>query len=241
MALLKSFKLEKLKINVYGSRLRIGLPQKTFTVMFNPTSFAMKHENVLKDRQGLHSGGAQLRYVYTRSEELALDLVFDGTGVGDVGLISLTGRGAKSVAQQIHDFLTLCFYIDGEIHEPKFLKITWGDGVLQNFDCRLKSVNIKYTLLDKSGAPLRADLNTVFVEDTEPQKQLRQARLESPDVSHTRIVKSGDTLPLLCKEMYGSSSHYLRVAQVNNLDDFRNLTPGQELHFPPLEPSTASS
>ena len=29
--------------------------------------------------------------------------------------------------------------------------------------------------------------------------------------------------------------YYLRVAQANNLDDFRNLTPGQELFFPPLE------
>ena len=48
-------------------------------------------------------------------------------------------------------------------------------------------------------------------------------------------MKSGDTLPLLCKEIYGSPEHYLRVAQANNLNNFRNLTPGQEIIFPPLE------
>ena len=47
--------------------------------------------------------------------------------------------------------------------------------------------------------------------------------------------KAGDTLPLLCREIYGSASCYLRVAQVNALDDFRNLTVGQELIFPPFD------
>jgi hypothetical protein len=234
MALKNLFKLEKLKINVYGNRLRSGLPQKTFKVMFNPASFSMKHENVLQKKQGVNTSGASMRYAYSRSEELALDLVFDGTGVSDFGVTTLIGKGTKSVSAQIDEFLTLCFHMDGKIHEPKFLKIEWGDGVLKAFDCRLKSVGIKYTLFDRSGAPLRADLDTVFVEDTEPKKRLRQEGKGSPDVPHTRVVKSGDTLPLLSKEVYGDSSYYLRVAQANNLDDFRNLQPGQEIFFPPL-------
>ncbi len=41
--------------------------------------------------------------------------------------------------------------------------------------------------------------------------------------------------------IYGSSTYYLWVAQVNNLDDFRNLTPGQKIFFPPLEQGTVSS
>ncbi len=234
MALKNLFKLEKLKINVYGNRLRIGPPQKTFKVMFNPASFSMKHQNVLQKKQGVNTSGASMRYAYSRSEELALDLVFDGTGVSNLGIATVLGLGAKSVSAQIDEFLALCFFLDGKIHEPKFLKIAWGDGLLKEFDCRLESVDIKYTLFDRSGAPLRADLSTVFVEDTEPKKRLRQEGKSSPDLTHSRIVKSGDTLPLLSKEVYGDSSYYLRVAQANNLDDFRNLQTGQEIFFPPL-------
>ena len=62
----------------------------------------------------------------------------------------------------------------------------------------------------------------------------REAGKSSPDVTHVRVVKSGDTLPLLCKEVYGSAAHYLRVAHDNGLDDFRNLTPGRTLTFAPL-------
>ena len=235
MALKNPFKLEKLKIGVYGNRRRIGLPQKTIQVMFNPQSFSVAHTNVFQKLQGIQTSGRRAMYSYSQSDKLSLDLVFDGTGVSDLGLLALLGKGTASVAKQIDEFLGACFYLDGKIHEPKFLKLQWGDGPLKNFDCRLESVDIEYTSFEKNGAPLRANLKTVFVEDLDSAKRNKKDRKSSPDVSHVRIVKPGDTLPLLCKEIYGSPVHYLRVAQANHLDDFRNLTPGQELVFPPLK------
>ncbi len=227
-------KLQKLKINVYGNRLRIGLPQDTFTVMFNPTTISTQHENKFSKLQGINTSGRTAKYAYGRSKEVRLDLVLDGTGVTDFGISTLLGLGTKSVPDQIDQFLNLCFYMDGQIHEPKFLKLQWGEGVLADFDCRLQSADIEYTLFDKNGAPLHAVLKTVFVEDVDPSKRNRKDGKSSPDLSHTRVVKSGDTLPLLSKEIYGSSQYYIRVAQVNGIDDFRNLTPGQEIIFPPL-------
>jgi hypothetical protein len=232
---LDSFKLQKLKINVYGNRLRIGLPQDTFTVMFNPTSISMKHENKFQKLQGINTSGRKAMYSHSQSDSLTLDLIIDGTGVTDFGLTNWIGKGTKSVSEQIDNFLTLCFHMDGEIHEPKFLKIQWGDGVLQDFDCRLQSADIEYTSFERSGKPLRAKLKATFIEDLEPSKRLRLEGKKSPDISRSRIVKAGDTLPLLSKEVYGSPKYYLKLAQINNLDDFRNLTPGQELIFPPLE------
>ena len=125
--------------------------------------------------------------------------------------------------------------MDGKLHEPRFLKISWGEGPLEDFDCRLQSADIEYTSFDKNGAPLRAALKAVFVEDKDTPKRVREEGKSSPDLTHARVVRSGDTLPLLCKEIYGSSAHYLRVAQANRLVDFRYLQPGQEIFFPPLE------
>lgn len=234
MGLLNLFKLEKLKINVYGNARRLGLAADSFEVMFNPKSFSVKHDNVFEKQQGLNSSGARAKYSHSRSDKVELDLVIDGTGVGDYALTALLGMGTDSVAKQIDDFLGLCFYMDGEIHQPKFLTIQWGDGPLEDFDCRLESVKITYQSFDKSGAPLRAELKTVFIEDLDPAKRSKREGKSSPDLSHTRIVRSGDTLPMLSKEVYGSPNHYLRLAQVNQLDDFRNLTPGQRIVFPPL-------
>lgn len=228
-------KLHKLKINAYGNRQRMGLPQDNFTVMFNPSTLSTRHENKFQKLQGINTSGRRAMYSHSQSDQISLDLILDGSGVTDYGLATLFGFGTETVAEQIDNFLTLCFHMDGDIHEPKFLKIQWGDGPLKDFDCRLQAVNIEYTSFDKSGAPLRATLKTVFIEDLDSAKRLRLEGKSSPDLSHTRIVKSGDTLPLLTKEIYGSTEYYLKVAEFNNLDNFRNLTPGQTLAFPPLD------
>jgi len=238
MALKNPFKLEKLKIRVFGSRSRIGFPKGSFELMFNPTSFSMKHRNVFQNLQGMNNSGKQQEYIHSASGRLSLDFVIDGTGVTDYGLVKLLGFGSDSVSDQPSKFLELCYHMDGELHEPKFLKIQWGEGELKDFDCRLESVDITHTLFDKNGASLRAELTTVFIEDIEDSKRLKKENKNSPDLTHVRLIKSGDTLLLLCREIYGSPERYLFVARANGLDDFRDLTPGQEIHFPPLEDQT---
>lgn len=238
--MINPFKLEKLQILVFGNRLRAGLPQDTFEVMFNPTSFSMKHENVFQRYQGINTSSRRAMFSHGRSERLSLELLIDGTGVTDFGLLSLFGA-TPSVTEQVDKFLELCFHMDGDIHEPKFLRIHWGDGPLKGFDCRIAAVEIRYKTFDKDGTPLSAELSTTFVEDLDAGKRIRLEGKNSPDLTHRRVVKAGDTLPLLCKQVYGSAAHYLVVARANELDDFRVLTPGRELFFPPLAQSSAKA
>jgi hypothetical protein len=234
MALENLFKLQKLKIHSYSEVSRKGDPPDTFTAMFNPTSLSFRHENIYSNRPGINTGSPRANFSYSRPKVIQLDLVLDGTGVTDYGLATLIGQGAGSVAEQIEHFRKLCDDTNAG-NQPKFLKIQWGEGLLRNFDCRLRALDIEYTAYDRDASPLRATLKTTFVEDAPADTQQSTNEKSSPDLLHTRTIKSGDTLPLLTKAIYGSSHYYLRVAQVNNLDDFRNLTPGQELIFPPLE------
>ena len=60
-------------------------------------------------------------------------------------------------------------------------------------------------------------------------------KLNSPDMSHLIEIKEGDNLPLMCEDIYGDSSFYLQVAAANDIVDFRNLVPGQQILFPRLE------
>lgn len=228
------FRLEKLRIEAYARPLRTGPPQKTVTVMFNPESYTLTHVNRLEESQGLDTSGGSGRFIHACSKKLRLDLVLDGTGVSDYGGLRPSGPGPASVARQVDDFLETCFYMDGKLHAPKYLKIHWGRGSLQNFECRLKSVQITYTAFDRSGDPLRAKLETTFLEHHAPKIRVAREGKSSPDLTHHRVVREGDTLPLLCREIYGSPSHYLEVAVANGLDDFRDLAPGQEIVFPPL-------
>ena len=225
------FKLSKLTILAYKDeeRSQANGPGR-FEVQYNPETLTLKHESVF-----LH--GTRLRkahYSHTRAKSLTVDLVFDGTRVGYMGVELLKHRA--TVGERVKDFLQSCYQIDSATHETAHLTLSWDKGVFgSSFDCRLQRVEIKYTAFERDGSPLHAELKAVFIESISADKQHAAERLTSPDVSHSRLVVAGDTLPLLCREIYGSASHYLRVAEVNGLDDFRVLTPGTALIFPPFE------
>jgi hypothetical protein len=233
MGLGNLFKLSKLTIAAYKKSDRSGLG-KSIEVQYNPETLSTKHESTFQNRQGIATTAAQAKFSYSRSRILNVTLVFDGTNVGYFGIELLWST--KTVAARVKEFLETCYQVDGTTHEPAYLKLSWDKGVLgPSFDCRLQSVDIKYTSFDRDGSPLHAELAAVFVEDIDPAKKASMDRLSSPDLTHRRVIKAGDTLTLLCREIYGTTEHYLRVAEFNQLDDFRELEPGRELIFPPYE------
>ncbi len=229
MELLKLFKLEKLTIEMYGNKRRIGVPISTLKVMFNPASYTMEYVNEYSSIQGINSNVKASRYILSKPAKLSLTLIIDGTGVAEFGLQTLISR--KDVYATVQEFLKNTADLDGNIHEPRYLKIIWGK---LNFACRLDSVTVNYTLFDQSGNPLRAELQTEFTTDTDTEKGLKKSNLTSPDLTHSITVKTHDTLPMLCEAVYGTPDCYLEVAKANKLLNFRVLTPGQELYFPPV-------
>ena len=230
MGLLNLFKLEKLKLEVYGNRLRIGLPKETFKVMFNPESYSLSYENEYSQYQGINTSAKSNKYILSKPANLSLRIIIDGTGVSEQGIITLFNK--KDVYKEVQQFLKATTEVDGNIHEPRFLKIVWGK---LNFDCRLQGVTVNYTLFDQSGNPLRAELETSFKADIDNAKAAKKSNFSSPDLTHKRVVKEHDTLPLLCESVYGTPDYYLKVAKANKLVNFRDLYPGQELFFPPVK------
>jgi hypothetical protein len=138
------------------------------------------------------------------------------------------------ITKQVDTFRSVVFDYDGNIHSPTFLKLNWAS---LNFKCRLTTLDIRYTLFKPDGTPLRARANAAFIVFYDEKELARMANNTSPDLSHLVTVKGGDTLPLLCYEIYGSSTPYLEVARVNRLENFRNLVTGTQLLFPPLQDS----
>lgn len=245
------FAMAKLTIEGYKDERRSGAPLATFKAQYNPETLSLHHENVFQGQQGIGTTSGASAWSYSRPKRLSVDLVLDGTRVGYLGVELL--RHVPTVAEQIRSFVATCYQLVGEIHQPLFLQLKWGKalggfaalagigGMAEpSFHCRLESVDVKYQAFDRDGAPLHAVLAATFVEQLDPVKGAAAENRSSPDLTHRRVVADGDTLPLLCREIYGSPSHYLRVAQVNGLDDFRNLTAGQELIFPPFDRTRSS-
>lgn len=234
---LSLFKLEKLTITAFTKPDRSLFNQKgwPFEAMFNPTSYTRNYAITWGKRQGVNSSGAQLEYSRSPPSELKFNLVLDGTGVDTIGLLSFF---SPSVQSRVQDFLDITYEYNGTMHEPNYLLVEWGSFKER---CRLSKVDVKYTLFDRDGTPLRAELDIVLLTDVEAARRAKLENKSSPDLTHARVVRRGDTLPLMTKQIYGSAEWYLDVARFNKLDDFRTLTPGQQLLFPPLTTFTSGS
>jgi nucleoid-associated protein YgaU len=233
-------KLQKLTIEAFTTierTIRLSGPHgNQLVVQFNPESLSTTHANELQKQPAITSVPAASSFANQKPGTLDVKLVFDGTDVGRDG--GPGGARGPTVAQMVAQFFTLCLTVYSDSHEPPFLTLTWGSGRIfgpRGFKCRLGTVTTTYTAFNRDGTPLRAEVDAHFVAAISPEESLSEHHLNSPDVTHHRLVRSGDTLPGLCREIYGSAGHYLRVAAVNGLDDLRALVPGTELVFPPYD------
>lgn len=222
--------LEKMKIFAYENDKFSGVGEE-FSVYINPEKYSHRYKICYTDPQAQGSNGSSPNFNRMAAETVTFELVFDGTGVVPSvlpGVVPFTGDG---VSEQIVEFKDLVFNYCGNIHEPKYLKLVWGTLL---FKSRLRSLDISYTMFKPDGTPLRARAKMTCVGFTDEKELAKQAQKCSPDVTHLVTVKTGDTLPLLCFQIYGSSLLYREVARVNDLTDFRKLRTGAQLVFPPL-------
>jgi nucleoid-associated protein YgaU len=114
----------------------------------------------------------------------------------------------------------------------------WGTLV---FPCVLESVDYRFTLFAEDGTPLRAVAKCTFCEHVPEAEAEQEKDAKSPDLTHLRDVRDGDTLPLLAYDVYADAQLYLEVARVNKLINFRRLRPATRLSFPPLDKQVAKS
>lgn len=215
--------LEKLVIKAYEQPDYSGQDIGTFEAYINPNEITLSYEMEYDSAQGSGTTNSRMNFKKVKPGDLSLNLFIDGTGANG---------HAIDVQERVEQFQTVTGY-NGNIHRPNYLKIAWG--TLQIKRCVLKSASIAYKLFKPDGIPLRAVITANFTDNSDDQTRVALAQDQSPDLTHIRLVKAGDTLPALCYSVYGDPGYYLDVARANRLDQFRNLIPGTRLRFPPLE------
>lgn len=206
------------KDNAFGTK--VG----SYRALINPDKYTQNFHVEYNFEQGLGTPNSSIKFKYSPPSDISFELLFDGTGV--------ISQSRTDVQTEIENFKKIVYDYNGEIHSPNYLKLIWGSGL--SFQCRLTSLSFNYTLFRSDGTPLRAKGNVSFKNYVSPKQVKTDSDNQSPDMTHERTVRAGDTLPTLTKEIYGDNSHYLKVAAYNKLSNFRYLVPGSVIYFPPL-------
>jgi hypothetical protein len=225
-------KLEKMLILAFSDSEKaenggVNDADDMFEALINPESYTLQYKLKFSEgTQGQGTSGAQLKYEYTEPEEITFEFLFDNTGIID-------GQPRASIAADLKKFKEVLIAYKGDSHEPRHFKLVWGENSI--FKGRVTEVSINHKMFKPDGTPIRATATVKFRSSIEEQKRAAQENRSSPDLTHVRKVKFGDTLPLMCYRIYGDPKYYLQVAEANGLDNFRRLKPGTDIFFPPLE------
>ena len=215
--------LEKLVIKSHAKPDYSDTSTLEFQAYVNPNEITLAYEMEYDSAQGAGTTGSRMNFKKVKPGDLSLTFFIDGTGAN--------GRPAD-VQKIVRQFQEVTGY-NGSIHRPNYLKIAWGTLTIKR--CVLKSASIAYKMFKANGVPLRAVISATFTDNSDDKTRVAMAEDESPDLTHVRVVNAGDNLPSLCNQIYGDPGYYVKVAEFNGLHDFRNLTPGTRILFPPLE------
>lgn len=227
--------LIKLKITAYkDSEYKKELESNSeYIALVNPERYSISHKTDFEKVIGSGQTEGILQFKKTEPKELELDFLFDRTGVFTQPQDDLNkAESDKNVDKDIELFQRVVLNYNGDIHEPNYLKINWGSLI---FKGRLSDMNIDYKLFNSNGNALRAVAKVKFISATDEDLKEAKNNNTSPDLTHIRVVKEGDTLPLMTYNVYGDSKYYLEVAKVNKISSFRKLIVGQEIVFPPIQ------
>ena len=199
--------------------------RKPFTVMLNPDNLTFSASIEYNHKQDTEYTAYSVYKTQSAPTINIPTIHFDTTGV-----IPKTEwpQGCTTVKQMVTNLKKVIYDFDGKSHQPPVVQLTWGKNT---YTVRVTKFNVKYTLFDVTGEPVRAE---VSIGARYFYFEWKLAEKSSPDLTHLVEVKAGDTLPLMCDRVYNDSSYYLQIARINGLTNFRNLKPGTMLEFPPI-------
>lgn len=168
-----------MEIKDYGKLVKLTIKNtsmnETFTVMFNPEAYTETFSNVYRKQEDINTGLEKYVYVKTLPQDIKLKIILDGTGVTNYysTIFPVFKNAETSVYEKVNEFLKLAWYPEEGRAKP--LLIEWGDF---SYHCFLKDVTINYTLFDRKGHPLRAELDAVFVSNPEQITHQLKSRFE---------------------------------------------------------------
>jgi len=222
--------ISKLAIVLLGAPDRPEIPgfvNGRLEVQFNPTEFSIDRETTFSEVPIPGLDAPVLQYVRGNGDKMSFELYLDATDCMTDGVCPAD----ETVRERFVRPLEQLMLQQPKLHAPPAVAIYWGVEALMASAVAL-SLQVKYTLFDTKGRPVRATATLSLREHHSASQQLAETRAQSPDKANVATVRLGDTLPGIAFREYGDATLWRHIATENNLANPLALTPGQELAVP---------
>ncbi|MEV4777572.1 CIS tube protein [Burkholderia sp. LMU1-1-1.1] len=203
---------------------------KVISVLFNPSEYSFERSNSYKATPVPGLSSPILQFVNGEADQLSMELFLDDY-TDPEGPTSRERKEQNPVMTRLRD-LSKLLLVDSKIHAPSPVRFNWGP---MEFTAIIEKLSRKVTMFQPDGTPARATLSVTFKEYRTLKQQVESPRRESADKSKRRVVVGRDRLWLLAAREYNDPNEWLRIAKANDLDDPREIAPGDWLELPPME------
>lgn len=200
------------------------------SVLFNPTEYTFERTNSYKATPVPGLSSPLLQFVNGESDQLNMELFLDDY-TDPFGPTSLYQKETDPVVNRLREISTL-LEIDRDLHAPPPVRFNWGP---MEFLAVIEKLSRKVTMFHPDGTPARATLAVSFKEYRTVRQQLQEPRRQSADKSKRRVVVGNDQLWRIAAREYNDPKEWVRIALKNDLDDPRDIEPGDWLLLPPME------
>jgi nucleoid-associated protein YgaU len=203
---------------------------EVIVVLFNPTEYTFERSNSYKATPVPGLGAPLLQFVNGESDRLSMELFLDDY-TDPNGPTSLRQSESDPLNSRLRALTTL-LEIDRDLHAPPPVRFNWGP---LEFSAVIERLGRKVTMFHPDGAPARVSLSVAFKEYRTLRQQLEDPRRESADKTKRRVVVGRERLWWIAAREYDDANEWVRVARANDLDDPREIAPGDWLELPPME------
>jgi len=230
--MIESGKIDKLTFTAFTDvKFKNKLKEEPYSVMINPESFKRGMSISYKSEQAKGSTASAGKFDKMKPEKYSFEFIVDGTGV-IAGSNKANTNPKEDVTANIEHFLKVVYNYISSAHRPPFVEIEYCELIMR---CVLDSLDISYTMFHPDSRPLRAKISCSFTSVMSPEIEAKKKDDQSPDITHKRVMKEGESLIELANNIYESNIYYIDVAEKNQLNTFRRIKPGTEIYFPPLK------
>ncbi len=191
---------------------------RSVQVLFNPTELSLDRGSHYASMPVPGLAMPILQYIRGESDTLHLELFLDQTDLG---------RDVDTDIKTLEAFIQ----IQSKLHAPPVVDFVWGSF---SFTGVITSIRERMTLFSEDGRRLRARLALSFKSYKSAEVQLRDLKLSSPDRSHARVLREGETLAHIAHQVYGDPRMWRPIALANGITRPRFVEPGTPLWIPAL-------
>lgn len=204
---------------------KTGGADKEYEVYVNPEN--IKHtKGMLYNSDNRANASIDVKQWKGFSEELLeVSFILDGSDYAPFKSQS------EDVEQQVKKIMEVIYDYDGGIHKPMYVVLNWNSYA---FLGHVKNLDVDYKIFDTNGKCLYAVIHIEFTIHVDNETAAKKQNRNSPDMSHLQTIKDGDKIPLICNDIYDDPTYYIQIAELNGLTNFRDVSTGKKLLFPPL-------